>query len=86
MNPLGEFEDLGEDENVAPQHPPYLPPVRPGVHPPRWTAKFTLCTPSLPQGVQFVGTMTGKVDVIADFTTLGESHFVWPSPVPLQTL
>ena len=23
--------------------------------------------------------------VIADFTTLGESHFVWPSPVPLQT-
>ena len=24
--------------------------------------------------------------VIADFTTLGESHFVWPSPVPLQTL
>ena len=24
--------------------------------------------------------------VIADFTTLGESHFVWPSPVLLQTL
>ena len=23
--------------------------------------------------------------VIADFTTLGESYFVWPSPVPLQT-
>ena len=23
--------------------------------------------------------------VIADFTTLGESHIVWPSPVPLQT-
>ena len=23
--------------------------------------------------------------VIADFTTLDESHFVWPSPVPLQT-
>ena len=23
--------------------------------------------------------------VIADFTTPGESHFVWPSPVPLQT-
>ena len=24
-------------------------------------------------------------NVIADFTTPGESHFVWPSPVPLQT-
>ena len=24
--------------------------------------------------------------VIVDFTTLGESHFVWTSPVPLQTL
>ena len=24
------------------------------------------------------------VGVIADFTTPGESHFVWPSPVPLQ--
>ena len=23
--------------------------------------------------------------VIADFTTPGESHFVWPSPIPLQT-
>ena len=23
--------------------------------------------------------------IIADFTTLGESHIVWPSPVPLQT-
>ena len=26
-----------------------------------------------------------SADVIADFTTLGESHIVWPSPVPLQT-
>ena len=24
-----------EDENIAPKHPPYLPPVRPGVQPPR---------------------------------------------------
>ena len=24
--------------------------------------------------------------VIEIFTPLGESHFVWPSPVPLQTL
>ena len=27
----------------------------------------------------------GKAGVIADFTTLGESHIVWPSPIPLQT-
>ena len=42
MNPLGlaelppeDFEDFGEDENVASQHPPYLPLVRQGVKPPR---------------------------------------------------
>ena len=28
------FEDFGEDENVASQHPPYLSPVQPGVQPP----------------------------------------------------
>ena len=55
MNPLGsaelppeDFEDFGEDENVASQRPPYLPPVRPGVMPPRGTVKFALLTPSLP--------------------------------------
>ena len=26
------------------------------------------------------------IAVIVDFTTPSESHFVWPSPVPLQTL
>ena len=31
MNPPGEFKDFGEDENIAPQRPPYLPPVRPRV-------------------------------------------------------
>ena len=25
------FEDFGEDENIASQRPPYLPPVQPGV-------------------------------------------------------
>ena len=25
------------------------------------------------------------IAVIVDFTTQGESHIVWPSPVPLQT-
>ena len=54
MTPPGEFEDFGEDENIASQRPPYLPPVRPIVQPPRRTAKFTLRTPSLPQGVQLV--------------------------------
>ena len=65
MNPLGsaelppkDFQDFGEDENVSSQHPPYLPHVRPGVQPPLRTAKFTLRTPSLPQGVQLVETMT----------------------------
>ena len=55
MNPPGSAEippegseDFGEDENIAPQHPPYLQPVRPGVQPPQRTAKFTLRTPSLP--------------------------------------
>ena len=31
------------------------------------------------------GALGDKGGVIADFTTLGESHFVWPSPIPLQT-
>ena len=77
MNPPGEFEDLGEDENVAPQRPPYLPPVRPGVHPSRRTAKFTLRTPSLPQCVQLVGTMTGKIDWLkyADHDTNDHGKF-----------
>ena len=42
MNPSGSrelppevFEDFGEDENVASQHPPYLPPIRPGGQPPQ---------------------------------------------------
>ena len=61
MNPAGSvelppegFEDFSEDENVASQCPPYLLPVRPGVQPPRWTTKFTLRTPLLPQDVQLV--------------------------------
>ena len=63
MNPSGSAEvPLEEDENIAPQCPPYLPLVRPGVQLPRWMKKFTLRTPSLPPGVQLVGTMTGKVD------------------------
>ena len=45
-----------EDEKIAPKHPPYLPPVRPGVQPPQRLKKFTLRTPSLPPGVQLVGT------------------------------
>ena len=69
MNPPGsaelppeDFEDFGVDENVAPQHPPYLLPVRPGVQPPQRTTDFKLRTPSLPQGVQLVEIMTGKID------------------------
>ena len=69
MNPVGSaelppegFEDFGEDENVASQRPPYLSPIQLGFQPPQWTAKFTLRTPSLPQGVKLVGTMTSKID------------------------
>ena len=63
MNPSGSAGIPPEgDENIASQRPPYLQPVRPGVQPPRWNAKFTVCTTSLPQGVQLVGTMTGKID------------------------
>ena len=63
MNPSSSTEIPSKgDENIAPQRPPYLQPVRPGVQPPRRNAKFTLRTTSLPQGVQLVGTMTGKID------------------------
>ena len=33
----------------------------------------------------YVQNNSSLVCVIADFTTLGESHIVWPSPIPLQT-
>ena len=63
MNPSCSAEIPSEgDENIAPQRPPYLQHVRPGVQPPWRNAKFTLRTPSLPQGVQLVGTMTGKIE------------------------
>ena len=52
----------GEIPLEGSQHPPYLPPIQPGVQLPRRTKKFTLRTPSLPQGVQLVETMTGKID------------------------
>ena len=84
MNPSGSaevppegFEDFGEDENVASQYPPYLRPVRPGFQAPRRIAKFTLHTPSLPQGVKLVGTMKGKIDRLkyADHDTNDHGKF-----------
>ena len=49
MNPSSSAEIPSKgDENIAPQCPPYLQPVRLGVQPPRWNAKFTLRTPLLP--------------------------------------
>ena len=89
MNPLGstelppeDFEDFGEDENVASQRPPYLPPVRQGVKPPWRTVKFALLTPSLPQGVKLVGTMTGRVDRLkyADHDTNDREKFLQFAP------
>ena len=66
-----------EDEKIAPKHPPYLPPVQPGVQPPRRANNFTLCTPSLPPGVQLVETMTGKIDRLkyADHDTNDHGKF-----------
>ena len=63
MNPSGSAEIPPEgDENVASQRPPYLSPIQPGVQLPRRTKNFTLRTPSVPPGVQLVGTMSGKID------------------------
>ena len=78
MNPPGSTKiPLEGDEEIAPQWPPYLQPIRPGVQPPRRNAKFTLRTPSLPQGVQLVGTMTGKIDRLkyADHDTNDRGKF-----------
>ena len=78
MNPSGSVEVLLEqDENIAPQCPPYLLPVRPGVQLPRWMKKFTLRTPLLPPGVQLVGTMTRKIDRLkyADHDTNDQGKF-----------
>ena len=52
----------GSRENIAPPRPPYLQLVRPGAKLPRRTKQFTLTTPSLPQGVQLIGSMTWKID------------------------
>ena len=78
MNPPGSVETpLEGDENIAPQQPPYLQPIRPGFKLPRWSAKFTICTPSLLPGVQLVETMTGKIDRLkyADHDTNGRGKF-----------
>jgi len=63
MEPSGSAQDPTRGrENIPPPRPPYLPPVRPGTTLPRRTKQFTLATPSLPAGVQLIGSMTGKID------------------------
>ena len=63
MNPSGSAKVPPiEYENIAPKRRPYLPPVPPRVQPPRRLKKFTVRTPSLPLGVQLVGTMIGELD------------------------
>ena len=63
MDPTGSVEIPSDTEdNIAPRRPPYIPPLRTGVKPPRRNKQFTINTPSLPPGVQLVGTMTGKID------------------------
>ena len=87
MDPPGSTEiPIEGEENIAPQRPPYLQPIRPGFKPPRRNAKFTICTPSLPPGVQLVGTMTGKIDRLkyADHDTNDRGKF--PQFAPTQYL
>ena len=87
MNPPGSAEiPLEGDEDIAPQWKPYLQPIRPGIKPPRRSAKFTICTPSLPLGVQLVETMTGKIDRLkyVDHDTNDRGKF--PQFAPAQYL
>ena len=84
MDPTGLVEIPSDtEENIAPRRPPYIPPLRPGVQPPRRNAKFTICTPSLPPGVQLVGTMIGKIDRLkyADHDTSDRGKFPQFTPV-----
>ena len=39
--------------------------------------------PELFPCAEVIGWILSQTGVIADFTTPGESHFVWPSPIPL---
>ena len=78
MNPPGSVEIPSEgEENIAPRWTPYVLPLRPGVKPPRWSKQFTISTPSLPPGVQLVGTMTGKIDQLkySDHDTSDHGRF-----------
>ena len=87
MNPSSSVEVPPiEDENIAPKHPPYLPPVRPGVQLPWRTKKFTGHTPSLPPGVQLVGTMTGKIDMLKYADHDMNDHGKFPQFTPAQYL
>ena len=78
MDPPGSVEIPSDgEENIAPRRPPYIPPLRPRFKPPRRSKQFTISTPSLPLGVQLVGTMTGKIDWLkyADHDTSGRGKF-----------
>ena len=89
MNPSGSAEIPPEgDENIAPQRPPYILFVRPGFQPPWWISKFMLRTPLLPQGVQLVGTMTGKIDQLkyVDHDTNDRGKFPQFAQVNTSTL
>ena len=87
MNPPGSAEiPLEGDEDIAPQWPPYLQPILPGVKPPRWSAKFTVCTPSLPPSVQLVETMIGKIDWLKYANHDTNDHGKFPQFAPAQYL
>ena len=78
MNPPGLVEIPSDvEEPITPRRPTYVPPLQPGVKPPRQNKQFTIGTPSLPPGVQLVRSMTGKIDWLkySDHDTSDHSKF-----------
>ena len=87
MEPSGSAQaPAGGRENIPPPRPPYLPPVRPGTALPRWTKQFTLATPSLPPGVQLIGSMTGKIDRLKYSDHDTNDHGKFPQFEPAEYL
>ena len=74
----------GDRENIAPPRPPYLQPIHPDAKIPRRTKQVTLTTPSLPPGVQLVGSMTGKIDWLKYSDHDTNDHGKFPQFAPAE--
>ena len=77
MDPEEAVESSTEEENLGPQHPPYLAPILARVKPPRQLTKFSLLTPSLPKVVSKEGSMVERVDKLkySDHDTNDRENF-----------